>query len=157
MSAMLYCRISTPKWTIPSYDFRSINKRFGITPSYAYGRAEPLATLDLLTAAYKCLADEKVERSQKRAENAVHLVVGSFLGPEIYNILPLGVSTPLREAARACQLAPPGDWPLAAYKAIGRDDLAASAIDAPDMLINDGYRPIKDYVVRHFSVLTLYI
>lgn len=76
-------------------------------------------------------------------------MVMSRLGPEFLDRLPLGIAAPLREAARTCQLAPPGDWPLTAYRAIGRNDLAASASDAPDLLYSDGYKPVKDFIVSH--------
>ena len=121
--------------------------RFGITPGFVYGRLDPLLSLDHLTAIYRCLADNSVLETQRRAENAMFLMVTSKLGPEFMNRLPIGLAAPLREAARTCQLAPPGDWPLAAYRAIGRNDLAASASDAPDLLYSDGYRPIKDFIV----------
>ena len=66
---------------------------------------------------------------------------------DLLHLLPLGISAPLREAARTCQLAPPGNWPLDAYRAIGRNDLAASATENPDMLYSDGYRSRKEFIV----------
>jgi anaphase-promoting complex subunit 1 len=121
--------------------------RFGITPGFAYGRLDPLLSLDHLTAIYRCLADNTIVETQKRAENAMFRMVTSRLGPEFMSRLPIGLAAPLREAARTCQLSPPGDWPLAAYHAIGRNDLAASASDAPDLLFSDGYKQIKDFIV----------
>jgi len=125
--------------------------RFGIAPGFAYGRLDPLLSLGHLTAIYRCLADNTVLETQKRAENAMFLMVTSRLGSEFMNHLPIGLAAPLREAARTCQLAPPGDWPLTAYHAIGRNDLAASASDAPDLLFSDGYRPVKDFIVSKAS------
>jgi len=148
VSAILYGRISNPDWKVPWHDTHHMAVRFEITPSFEYGQLQPLASLHQLTAIYKCLADNKVAQSQKRAENAIYLMVTSQAGPEFTNRLPLGIASPLREAARTCQLAPPGDWPLSAYRAIGRNDLAACASDSPDMLFSDGYRSIKDYIVR---------
>lgn len=155
ISAILYGRISNPDWKVPWHDTHNLTIRFEITPSFAYGRLEPLTYLRQLTALYKCLADNKVEESQKRAENAIHLMVTSNMGLEFLNNLPLGIAAPLREAARTCQLSPPGDWPLAAYRAIGRNDLAACASDAPDMLFSDGYRPVKDFIVSSPAVVML--
>ncbi|KAJ3905724.1 hypothetical protein F5879DRAFT_1074098 [Lentinula edodes] len=60
--------------------------------------------------------------------------------------LPLGIAAPLREAIRTCQLAPPLDWPQEAYKAISRDDVAASANPSPDMMLTNGYRSAKEYL-----------
>jgi anaphase-promoting complex subunit 1 len=121
--------------------------RFDVSPSFEYGRLDPLETLHQLTAIYKCLADNKVEGGQKRAENAIHFMVKSQMDPHFIDCLPVGIAAPLREAVRTCQLSPPGDWPLAAYRAIKRNDLAACASDAPDILFNDGYRSVKDYIV----------
>jgi len=140
MSAILYGRISNPEWQVPQH----LIIQSEITPSFAYGRLAPQTYLHHLTPGYKCLADSTVEGSQKRAENAIHLMVNSPINP---SRLPLGIAAPLREAARTCQLSPPGDWSLAAYRAIGRNDLAASATDSPDILFNDGYRTVKDYIV----------
>jgi anaphase-promoting complex subunit 1 len=121
--------------------------RFGIKPAFAYGRLDPLSSLYHLTSIYRCLADNTVPQTQKRAENAMLLMVTSRLGPEFLDRLPIGLAAPLREAARTCQLAPPADWPLAAYSAIGRNDLAASAGDTLDMLFSDGYKTVKHFLV----------
>ncbi|TFK69815.1 hypothetical protein BDN72DRAFT_839974 [Pluteus cervinus] len=145
-SAVLFGRITSPEWTAPWPTLPDIASRFGISPSFAHGLVDPLVVLHQLTAAYRCLADPSVNQSQKRAENAVYLMVMSQLGPEFVDRLPLGIAAPLREAARTCQLSPPGDWPLTAYRAIGRNDLAASASDAPDLLYSRGYHPVKDFI-----------
>lgn len=126
--------------------------RFGITPCFIFGRASPLTTIPQLTELYMSLADNRTPSTQKRAENAMALMVQSDPAPS--KRLPLGVAAPLREAARTCQLAPPGDWPLEIYRAIGRNDLAASATNAPDMLFNDRlYRPVKDYLVSSSAAI----
>ena len=147
MSAILYGRISNPDWKVSWYDANYLTILFETSPSFAYGRLEPLAYLRQLTDMYNCLADDQVHDSQKRAEAAIMLAVKSQVGPEFLNKLPLGIAAPLMEAARTCQLSPPGDWPIAAYKAIGRSDLAASANHAPDILFNDGYHAMKYYIV----------
>ncbi|GLB44114.1 putative anaphase promoting complex subunit 1 [Lyophyllum shimeji] len=146
ISAILYGRISNPDWQVPWHDTNDVAIRFGMVPSFAFGRLDPLASLRHLTSVYRCLADSTVPETQKRAENAVYLMVTERLGPEFLNRLPIGIAAPLREASRTCQLAPPGDWPLAAYRAIGRNDLAASANDAPDLLFSDGYKPVKEFI-----------
>jgi anaphase-promoting complex subunit 1 len=147
ISAILYGRISNPDWQVPWHDTHYMANRFGITPGFAYGRLNPLLSLDHLTAIYRCLADNTTLETQKRAENAMFRMVTSRLGREFMSRLPIGLAAPLREAARTCQLSPPGDWPLAAYHAIGRNDLAASASDAPDLLFSDGYKQVKDFIV----------
>ncbi|KAG6856543.1 hypothetical protein H0H87_003362 [Tephrocybe sp. NHM501043] len=145
ISAILYGRISNPDWHVP-WDTQEVAVRFGIAPAFTYGQLDPLSALKHLTDIYKCLADKNVPQTQKRAENAMFLMVNAELGPEFLSRLPIGIAAPLREAARTCQLAPPGDWPLSAYRAIGRNDLAASADDAPDILYNDGYKSVKEFI-----------
>ncbi|KAG6812695.1 hypothetical protein H0H92_001324 [Tricholoma furcatifolium] len=145
-SAILFVRVGNPDWHVP-WDMAEWAACFGLVPAFAFGQLNPLSTLLHLAEMYKCLADVKnVPHCQKRAENATFLMVNAGLGLEFLSRLPVGVAAPLREAARTCQLAPPGDWPLAAYRAIGRNDLAASAEDAQDMLFNDGYKPVKEFI-----------
>ncbi|KAJ7115548.1 hypothetical protein C8R43DRAFT_123616 [Mycena crocata] len=146
ISAILYGRIGNPDWQVPWHDTNHMATRFHVVPSLAFGRIDPLQTLNKLTNIYKCLANGAVASSQKRAENAILRMVELRIGPEFLNRLPLGVLSPIREAARTCQLAPPGDWPLEAYRAVGRHDVAASASQAPDMLFGDGYKAVKDFI-----------
>lgn len=65
----------------------------------------------------------------------------------IMDRLPFGLAVPLREVARTCQLSPAGDWPIAAYKLIGRNDLAEGMSNQPDPLTNHGYRSVRDHLV----------
>ncbi|KDQ54480.1 hypothetical protein JAAARDRAFT_209213 [Jaapia argillacea MUCL 33604] len=143
MAAILYGRISNPEWNLPWYETHKLGLQFKVQPSFEYGRLEPLAYLRQLTALYVCLSDNKITDSRKRAENAIHLLVRSQMGKEFLRNLPLGIAAPLKEAARTCQLSPPGDWPVAAYQVIGRNDLADGASAASDVLSNDGYKPSK--------------
>ncbi|KAJ7484095.1 hypothetical protein B0H11DRAFT_1806991 [Mycena galericulata] len=146
VSAILYGRISNPEWQVPWHDTQHMAGRFHVSPSFAFGRIDPLTTLSKLTTIYKCLADPAEPSSQKRAENAILRMVEMHIGPDLLNRLPLGVLSPIREAARTCQLAPPGDWPLEAYRAVGRNDVAASASQIPDMPFGDGYKAVKDFI-----------
>ncbi|KAG6898030.1 hypothetical protein C0992_007026 [Termitomyces sp. T32_za158] len=145
ISAILYGRISNPEWQVP-WDTQEVAVRFGIAPAYTYGQLDPLLALQCLTSIYKCLADKNVPQTEKRAENAMFFMVSANVKPEFLSRLPIGIAAPLREAARTCQLAPPGDWPLAAYRAIGRNDLAASADEAPDLLFSDGYKHVREFI-----------
>lgn len=153
MSALLYGRINNPDWKIPWHDTAALASFFGVDASFEYGRLEPLGSMYLLTRVYMCLADEKVKETQKRADNALHMMVKAGMGAGFIDNLPLGVAAPLREAARTCQLSPPSEWPIAAYRVIGRNDLAAGASHTPDMLCNDGYKPMKDYIVCDLSYI----
>ncbi|KAG6820526.1 hypothetical protein H0H93_015697 [Arthromyces matolae] len=147
ISAILYGRISNPEWQV-LWDVQEVATRLGIAPAFTYGRLDPLSTVQHLTSIYKCLADKDVTQTQQRAENAMSFMVNSDLGPEFLSRLPVGIAAPIREASRTCQLSPPGDWPLAAYRAIGRNDLAASANDTANLLFSDGYKPPKEFVQR---------
>ncbi|KAJ6463351.1 hypothetical protein C8R45DRAFT_1220204 [Mycena sanguinolenta] len=146
VSAILYGRISNPEWQVPWHDTQHMASRFHVVPSCAFGRIDPLGALSKLTALYKCLADSAEPSGQKRAENAILRMVELRIGPEFLQRLPLGVLSPIREAARTCQLAPPSDWPLEAYRVVGRNDVAASASQAPDPLFGDGYKSTKDFI-----------
>ena len=61
--------------------------------------------------------------------------------------LPFGLAVPLREAARTAQLSPAGDWPVAAYRIIGREDLAEGMSNPPDPLASREYGSVKDFLV----------
>lgn len=147
ISAILYGRVSTTDWNAPWHDVQHIVTRFSITPSLEYGVCDPLHELHKLSLLYNTLSDGKVTDSQKRAENVVHQMVTQSGGAAAWTELPLGIAAPLREAARTCQLAPPGNWPLDAYRLIGRNDLATSATVNPDAFISKGYKSKKEYIV----------
>jgi anaphase-promoting complex subunit 1 len=128
--------------------------RFAITPALAYGVCDPLHALHRLSLLYNTLSDGKVRDGQTRAENVVYQMVaqqqqgqGGAAAGDVWAALPLGIAAPLREAARTCQLAPPGNWPLEAYRLIGRNDLATSALKNPDTFISDGYKTRKEFIV----------
>jgi anaphase-promoting complex subunit 1 len=120
--------------------------RFQITPSLEYGLCDPLQHLHELSLLFNTISDPKVPESQKRAENVIFKMITQNTA-DLFYLLSLGVSAPLREAARTCQLVPPGNWPLDAYRAIGRNDLAASATQNPDLFYSDGYRSRRDFIV----------
>ena len=89
---------------------------------------------------------DQPSRKSKRAENVIYKMITQNAADLLY-LLPLGISAPLKEATRTCQLASPGNWPLDAYQAIGHNDLAASVSENPDMLYSDGYRSRRDFIV----------
>lgn len=145
LSAILFGRVTSPDWKVPWHDLHYIVTRFKVTPSMEYGLCDPLHQLHEITLLFNILS-AKDPVNQKRAENVIHKMVTRNTADLLY-FLPLGISAPLREAARTCQLAPPGNWPLEAYRVIGRNDLAASATQNPDILFSDGYRSRKDFIV----------
>ncbi|XP_057979662.1 anaphase-promoting complex subunit 1 isoform X2 [Malania oleifera] len=59
-------------------------------------------------------------------ELAVLAMVGEKFGLQQLDLLPAGISLPLRHALDKCRESPPTDWPAAAYYLLGREDLALS-------------------------------
>ncbi|TFK37677.1 hypothetical protein BDQ12DRAFT_713446 [Crucibulum laeve] len=144
MSAVLYGRISAPEWKGSFIDTEHIATRFHTIPSFEYGHCDPLAELHELRMLYTDFCEGR-KFTLERCQKAISTMV-SRLGPSFLDSLPLGAAAPLREAARTCQLSPPADWPLETYRAIGRNDLAASASDSYDTSSSNGYRPIKEFM-----------
>ncbi|XP_048325794.2 anaphase-promoting complex subunit 1 isoform X1 [Ziziphus jujuba] len=61
-------------------------------------------------------------------ELTVLAMVGERFGLQQLDLLPSGVSLPLRHALDKCRESPPIDWPAAAYILLGREDLALSSL-----------------------------
>ncbi|CAI9091739.1 OLC1v1026843C1 [Oldenlandia corymbosa var. corymbosa] len=57
-------------------------------------------------------------------ELVVLAMVGEGFGLQQLDLLPAGVSLPLRHALAKCRDSPPRDWPPTAYVLLGREDLA---------------------------------
>ena len=153
MSAILYGRISNPDWQFPSYETGRLARIFSIDPSFAFGNAEPLVTLQRLTAAYMCLADNTAPSTQKRAEKAVEKLIDMVgtakEGAAFLNSLPLGIAAPLREAVRTCQLSPPSHWRTEHYNLVGRHDLAFSIAGTQPEIPQRGIsQSAETYMVR---------
>ena len=151
VSAILFGSISSPDWPTQWTDASKQAERLRITPSWAYGRVNPLDPLQRIHAVYEILGDSN-KKTLKRAELAVLRMVETGMDEAFLNKLAIGIAAPLREAIRSMQLVPPSDWPLDAYKVIGREDVAASASLLPDPMFKDGYLSIKDYIVRRLLI-----
>lgn len=61
-------------------------------------------------------------------ELTVLAMVGENFGLQQLDLLPCGVSLPMRHALDKCRESPPIDWPAAAYILLGREDLALSCL-----------------------------
>ncbi|XP_075104821.1 anaphase-promoting complex subunit 1-like isoform X3 [Nicotiana tabacum] len=61
-------------------------------------------------------------------ELTILAMVGERVGLQQLDLLPAGVSLPLRDALDKCRESPPMDWPAAAYVLLGREDLAFSRL-----------------------------
>ncbi|CAK9173534.1 unnamed protein product [Ilex paraguariensis] len=61
-----------------------------------------------------------------KEELTVLAMVGERFGLQQLDLLPAGVSLPLRHVLDKCRESPPTDWPAAAYILLGRQDLALS-------------------------------
>lgn len=59
-------------------------------------------------------------------ELTVLAMAGERFGLQQLDLLPTGISLPLRHALDKCREFPPTDWPAAAYVLLGREDLALS-------------------------------
>ncbi|KAJ8074862.1 Anaphase-promoting complex subunit 1 [Marasmius tenuissimus] len=147
VSAILFGSISSPDWPTQWTDASKQAERLRITPSWAYGRVNPLDPLQRIHAVYEILGDSS-KKTLKRAEAAVRRMVETGMDEVFLSKLAIGIAAPLREAIRSMQLVPPTDWPLEAYKVIDREDVAASASLLPDPMLKDGYLSIKDYITR---------
>ncbi|KAF7420795.1 Anaphase-promoting complex subunit 1 [Pleurotus ostreatus] len=153
-SAILFGKLTDSSWVAPLHDIEAVAREvLGGTPSYAYGAINPLVHLPHLYQVYRNLGDKSKPSAQRRAADAISYLVdrgiikdGGEGDGEWFRWLPLGIMAPIQEAARMCQVAPLTNWSAAAYSFIGRNDLAARAVNAPDPLVNDGYGSVKDFV-----------
>jgi anaphase-promoting complex subunit 1 len=149
MSAVLFGRINNPEWSLAPLP-RNLGAHFGLQPSFALGRSEPLPALARMTTLYIALADASVKETGKRAANALSTLVSmGDVTVESLGLYPLGLAAPIREAARTCQLAPSGNWQPAAYRLIDRNDLAEGVGSGSVRFTNDGYLSTKDTIVSY--------
>ncbi|KAK1284173.1 Anaphase-promoting complex subunit 1 [Acorus calamus] len=61
-------------------------------------------------------------------ELTVLAMVSERFGLQQLDLLPVGVSLPLRHALDKCRESPPTDWPASAYVLVGREDLALACL-----------------------------
>ncbi|XP_071734398.1 anaphase-promoting complex subunit 1 [Rutidosis leptorrhynchoides] len=61
-------------------------------------------------------------------ELTVLAMVGERFGLQQLDLLPVGVSLPLRHVLDKCRECPPTDWPASAYVLLGREDLSLSCL-----------------------------
>lgn len=118
----------------------------------AFGEIDPLGRFHALLHVYRELKD-KDANTRQRAERALMTVLQERLS--VLDKLPIGPGAALREALRTCQQNPSGDWPLAAYQLVGRNDLAEGLTNSPEPLSAGGYRSVKDYIVSALTCCRL--
>ncbi|KAI6017045.1 hypothetical protein EDC04DRAFT_2902833 [Pisolithus marmoratus] len=157
MTAVLYGRLSNPDWKFLPYESTRLASLFDIQPSFAFGDAEPLLTLQRVTTAYLCLAGDSVASTQRRAQLTVETLIQTWgtakKGLRFLDSLPLGIAAPLREAIRTCQLSPPGNWRSEHYKLVGRQDLAFSVAEVQPVHFQQGlYQSPETYMNSHHRV-----
>lgn len=146
----IYNRMNNPEWSTPWPSTMKRATMFELTPSMVMGAGEPLKDSRNLLQVYFALVDPRTADSRKRAEKAILLLtklLGAKGGQEFIDNLPIGLAAPLKEAARACQLNPSGDWPVDVFTLIGRNDLVESVRRGPDLMFDYGYRSVKEYLV----------
>ncbi|XP_077233026.1 E3 ubiquitin ligase isoform X2 [Tasmannia lanceolata] len=66
--------------------------------------------------------------SRNSEELTVLAMVAERFGHQQLDLLPAGVSLPLRHALDKCRECPPTDWPASAYVLVGREDLALTCL-----------------------------
>lgn len=111
----------SPSWPT----LANIPARFALEVSLENGSSfDPLQRTHQLLQLYAILLDKSVASSTRRCENAVRAMMAFRWSLRDVEELAVGVASPIREALRACQLCPPGDWPTEAYILVGRSDLA---------------------------------
>ena len=157
MFSILYGRVNNPDWAFPWVDSWDMAKTYRQTASWAFGRQEPLTHLHALTVIYRALTDSKIPDVRKRAEAGLHAMEETGMTLNVLQNLALGVTAPLREALRTAQLSPGGDWSLPIYSLIGRNDLAEGFSSKPAIFVNNGYRSIREILVRSPVLLIFYI
>ncbi|KAI0633465.1 hypothetical protein C8Q77DRAFT_789189 [Trametes polyzona] len=151
MTAILYGRLHNPDWKVPWTNSLSFGAQYKLEASYAFGGIDPLWRTSSLTMICQILTDKtwegKVLDTRSRAVLALKVldVVRLKLGD--WQRLPFGVSSPIREALRTCQLSPGGDWSMTAYQLVGRNDLAEGFTDKPAIAVNNGYRSVREFLV----------
>lgn len=147
MLAGLYARISTTEHNLAVDDLR-IGPKYNQIPGYALGRVDAYPNIHELNGYYAPLGNPNIKESRRRAEAAVLHMVKGHRGLDYLSLLSVGVAAPLREAARTCQLGPPAVWPINAYELVGRNDLTEGALVNGDLIFDDGYRSVKEHIVR---------
>ena len=120
-------------------------------PALAFGEVDPLTRFHAVLHIYRQL-DDKEATTRERAEGALMAILQEH--HPVLDKLPIGPAAALREAMRTCQLNPSGDWPLAAYRLVGRNDLAEGLSSSPEPLSSSGYRSVKDYIVSAFGTVS---
>lgn len=105
--------------------------------------------------AYTALTDSKKHPSPlDRAKATVLVVHGYGLTADKLNLLPFGISIPIKEALKLCQEAPPMDWEPQQYVLIDRFDLAKmAAFDWENNVsgFGEAYRYKQEAVSTSFS------
>ncbi|KAL9250913.1 Anaphase-promoting complex subunit 1-like protein [Drosera capensis] len=86
-------------------------------------------------------------------EQTVLAMVGEGFGLQQLDLLPVGLSLPLRHALFKCRECPPSDWPEAAYILLGREDLALSCTSK----LRENQKPETQIRVKYYSESVPYI
>lgn len=94
------------------------------------GDVRPLLLTEQVMSVFKALAPTNLTPLpvSTRASRAILLMVKAGLDETWVDRLTLAVAIPIREAMKVCQSAPQRDWPLDAYRLIGRSDQAMQSL-----------------------------
>ncbi|TYJ53105.1 hypothetical protein B9479_006286 [Cryptococcus floricola] len=90
------------------------------------GPLDTCPRITLVTRIYKELGPSTPASArplQERAYQTVRTIAETITNPDWISDLPHGVSLPILEVLRACQVSPEKDWTAGMYKLVGRSDL----------------------------------
>lgn len=85
-----------PDWSLTLYHIRKLASKLKLSSGTTHPSGLACGML-----IYRCLADKTVQDSQKRA--VYYMMVSHQIGFAFVNLLPLGISAPLRAARLACR------------------------------------------------------
>jgi anaphase-promoting complex subunit 1 len=95
------------------------------------GEVRPLRLTPLVINVYNALCPDTnlpLQPAVMRASQAVLVMVASGLDEKWVDNLAIAVAIPIREAMKICQGSPPRDWPVDAYRFVGRSDQAIQSL-----------------------------
>lgn len=107
------------------FNLPTVISNLAIEPSNFYGPIDPLSTTRNILSIYSTLSPSSgITTSAIRAQNAALEMDKLNWTIEKLSELSFGISLPLRESLRLCQLEAPENWNPSTYELIRRPDLA---------------------------------
>ncbi|WVQ74951.1 hypothetical protein IAR50_004559 [Cryptococcus sp. DSM 104548] len=114
------------------------------------GPLDTCPRITLITKIYKQLgpsAPASARPLQERAFQTVKTIAETITNPDWISDLPQGVSLPILEVLRACQVSPEKDWTAGMYKLVGRLDLVRK-VEEGDIMAKDDWPKELELTLR---------